>query len=132
MARPSDYSPELAAQICQRISEGESLRAICRDETMPATSTVCLWLTKYAEFSEQYARAREAQADALAEEVLEIADDKTGDAQRDRLRFDARKWYAGKVAPKKYGDKVTNEHTGPDGGPVQASITVTFVKPDQG
>lgn len=134
--RPSTYSAEMVATICRRITEGESLRAICRDDDMPAISAVCVWLTQHAEFAEQYARAREAQADHLAEEILEISDNGTNDwmerqseaekgkgvnngwvlngehVQRSRLRVDARKWYASKVAPKKYGDKLDVEHGG--------------------
>jgi hypothetical protein len=82
------------------------------------------WLNQHAAFREKYARARDAQADVLAEETLEIADDGSNDwifrndpdnpgyllngehVQRSKLRIDARKWFASKVAPKKYGDKV--------------------------
>lgn len=133
--RPSDYTEELALVICERIAEGESLRAICRDDDMPARSSVFKWLIEHKAFSDQYARAREAQADALFEDILEIADDKSQDVrvvgederevcntefvQRARLRVDARKWMAGKLAPKKYGEKVIQEHTGANGGPIE-------------
>ena len=139
MGRPTDYTPELASQICERLADGESLRAICRDESMPARSTVFRWLAEDAAFQDQYARAREAQADALAEDILDIADDGRRDYLKDpesgreivdhdhiaraRLRVDARKWYAGKVAPKKYGDKATVALTNPEGGPVQIEKT---------
>jgi hypothetical protein len=132
MGRPSDYTPEVAAEICERIVHGESLRAICRDEHMPAASTVFLWLKTHAEFTEQYARAREWQADTLADETLAIADNAAGDPARDRLRFDARRWYAGKVAPKKYGDKVV--HAGDPEAPVRHAVEIHIVdhRPDQG
>lgn len=100
------------ATICDRISNGESLRAICSDAGMPAASTVFLWLDEDATFSEHYARAREAQADALFDEILSIADEEKEDVQRSRLRVDARKWMAGKLKPKKYGDKLELEHGG--------------------
>lgn len=131
--RPTIFNEKLVATICTRISEGESLRGICRDEKMPASSTVFKWLIENDKFSEQYARAREAQADALFEDILAIADDGVNDTQvdgegkvivnhdhiqRSRLRVDARKWMAGKIAPKKYGDKVQAEVSGPDGGPI--------------
>jgi hypothetical protein len=83
------------------------------------------WLESNDAFREQYARAREAQADTLADEILEISDDGSNDwmqrtgkdqepawqlngehVQRSRLRVDSRKWFASKVAPKKYGDKL--------------------------
>lgn len=135
--RPSIFTPELADLICERIANGESLRSICRDDAMPACSSVFKWLNENKSFSEQYARAREAQADALFDDVLDIADDARNDwmethaedsmgwrvngenIQRSRLRVDARKWMAGKLAPKKYGEKVTTELTGKDGGPIQ-------------
>src|SRR5580704_13515149 len=131
--RPSAYTDEIADAICLRIAEGESLREICKDDGMPDKVTALRWLQKpqYAEFRTQYARAREEQADRFADEILEIADDSTGDVeilpvtdgvaaevvnheniQRSRLRVDARKWAASKLAPKKYGDRVLNEHFG--------------------
>ena len=119
MGRPSDYSPEIAARICDLLASGESLRSICAADDMPAQSSVFLWLQKHSEFSEQYARAREAQMELWAGQIVEIADETNDDVQRARLRVDTRKWLMSKLAPKKYGDKVTNEHTGPDGGPVQ-------------
>lgn len=113
MGRPSDYSPEIAALICERMARGESLRSICKDEAFPAESTVRLWAISDRDgFSAQYARAREAQIEALSEDILEIADDKTGDPQRDRLRVDSRKWLMSKIAPKKYGDRVEQVHSG--------------------
>lgn len=136
--RPSDYSVEITTAICVRLGLGESLREICRDDEMPDKSTVMRWLASHAEFRDQYASAREAQADYYAEEIIEISDDGTNDwmerqrgdgeteevenkdvLARSRLRVDTRKWLMARMAPKKYGDKVTQEHTGPDGGPVQ-------------
>lgn len=128
------YSPEQVAAhkatICGRIANGESLRQIADDKDMPAASTVFVWLNEDAAFAEQYARAREAQADAIFDEILLIADDgrndwmerkdqedanmgwrENGEAlNRSRLRIDARKWMAGKLRPKKYGDKIELEH----------------------
>ncbi len=131
--RPSRYMPELAAKICARLAEGETLRAICRDTIMPDKATVLRWLGdgEKAEFRDQYAHARETQADALFDEALEIADAASGDwtdkdgkkvldhehVQRSRLRVDTRKWAAGKLAPKRYGDKL--QHTGEGGGPIR-------------
>lgn len=124
MAGVSTFNDEIAALICERIANGESLRNICEDEAMPAQSTVFKWLNDFPAFSEQYARAREAQADALFDDILGIADDgrndwmernfgedvrwvENGEAiRRSTLRIDARKWMAGKLRPKKYGDKL--------------------------
>lgn len=103
-------SPAILATICERIAQGESLRAISADIGIPA-STVCEWLSKDAAFAEQYAHAREAQADTLADEIIGIADSE-GDPQKLRLMVDARKWVASKLKPKRYGDKVDVEHSG--------------------
>lgn len=139
------YSREMGDAICEGIAQGQSLRAICKAEGMPAVPTVCLWLARNPEFAEQYARAREQQADVLAEETLEIADDGKNDwmvnndpdnpgyklngehVQRSRLRVDARKWFASKVAPKKYGEKV--EQTVTATGTFVHEIRETIVDP---
>ncbi len=74
-------SPSLAHKICERIADGESLRSICRDNTMPAKSTVMAWLADDAhqEFRTKYALAREIQADGFVDEMVEIADDGSND-----------------------------------------------------
>jgi len=125
--RPSKYTPELATAICERLSRGESLRSICRDEGMPDEATVRQWaLDDYQGFYSQYARARDLGLDAMADEVLAIADTDAGeDVQRSRLRFDARRWYLSKLAPKRYGERLGIEQAG--GGPLQ----VRFVPPDE-
>ena len=146
MGRPSSYSPEIAEKICVELMAGKSLREICRGEEFPEASTIFLWIHKHPEFSEQYARAREIQAETLADELCEIADDGTNDweerqnrdgstyialnsehIQRSKLRVDTRKWIASKLLPKKYGDKVETTLTGPNGGPVEAKVVVEFV-----
>jgi hypothetical protein len=134
--RPSDYNPEITTAICVRLGLGESLREICRDEDMPSKSTVMRWLASHQEFRDQYAGAREAQADYYAEEIIEISDDATNDFMtrkngdeveqvenkevlaRSRLRVDTRKWLMARMAPKKYGDKVTQEHVGDPDKPI--------------
>lgn len=143
----------MAAKLCGLIADGMSLRKVCELPGMPSTSMVMRWLAdeERAEFREQYACAREAQADYLAEQMLDIADEECtmvraskhgGDddgqvevlfdataVARNRLRVDTRKWLASKMAPKKYGDKITAEHTGADGGALQVHSTVQFVMP---
>lgn len=106
------FTDDLAEEICERLIEGESLRSICRDDHMPSAATVCRWQVERSEFAEQYARARAAQADTLADELLDIADDDAEDVNRSRLRVDARKWIASKLKPKSYGDKMDVNHGG--------------------
>jgi len=122
LGRPTAYTPELARAICARMAAGESLRAICRAEDMPAESTVRMWAVLDRDgFYAQYTQAREAQMDSLAEDILEIADDSARDIrtdadgkeivdhehiQRSKLRVDTRKWLMSKIAPKRFGDKI--------------------------
>lgn len=108
--RPSTYTPYIAEQICNRLIDGESLANICRDESMPSATTVFNWLHEHSEFLDNYTRAREAQAEKLADELIEIADDDSRDAVKDlgaieraRLKIETRKWVASKLRPKKYG-----------------------------
>lgn len=120
-----------ADMICERLAEGESLRAICRDDGMPAESTVRLWaLSDEHGFSAQYTRARELGYHALADEIIHISNTteigvKTKvdeDGKREvvegdmiehrRLKVDSRKWYLSKMLPKIYGDKLDLNHSG--------------------
>ena len=116
--RPTTYTETLAAEILGQISEGRSLRSICMSDDMPACSTVFLWLTKHPDFSEKYAKAREEQADAIADECIDIAEHEP-DVARARLKIDTRKWFASKMKPRKYGERVTQELVGSGGGPIQ-------------
>ena len=147
MSRPSEYTQELADQICAQLADGLSLRTVCNAEGMPDRTTVFRWLRTHDEFRSQYARAKEEAADALADEMLDIADDGSNDwmethhrdnvgwqengeaMQRSRLRVDTRKWIASKLKPKKYGDKIDTTVSGPDGGPVQVQGVIALVKP---
>lgn len=107
MARPSKYSEELVNKICERIADGESLRAICREEGMPDHNTVIRWKNEKPEFCSQYARAREDQADGLFDQALDILKEDfkdNVDVQSAKVRLDVIKWTAGKLAPKKYGE----------------------------
>jgi len=97
--------------ICERLARGESLRAICRDEGMPAHNTVTDAVVSNKDYGDQYARARAKQADYYADQIVEIAD-KATDYNVARLQIDARKWVAAKLLPKRWGDKVDHEHSG--------------------
>jgi hypothetical protein len=120
--RPSAYSAKIAEAICDRLIDGESLRAICADPAMPARTTVFRWLASNQEFRRSYALARECQAEDFAYEILEIADDSSRDYvkktgvdgkvtwvfdkehfARQRLKIKALKWIMARMAPRKYG-----------------------------
>lgn len=128
------YTQELIDKICGMIAGGMSLRRVCEAKDMPDKATVLRWLSKldedgnyvYPSFRDQYARACEERTEAYVEEIFDIADDAKNDymedeydkgktpgytlngenIQRSKLRVDARKWYASKMKPKKYGDKL--------------------------
>lgn len=126
MGRPTMYTQQLANLICLRIAEGESLREIVKSEGMPERATIYEWLLRRPDFADQYTRAREEQADTLADEIIAIADEqpeiipvldkRTGELIEHKLdnaflqwqknRIDARKWTAMKLKPKKYGERV--------------------------
>jgi hypothetical protein len=125
----AEFTPELFGAICDRIASGESLRSIVRDEDMPSKSTVMKWLKQDAELADQYARARQDQADHYVDEIIAIADDAL-DPQKARLQIDTRKWVASKLLPKVYGDKVSHEHGGPDGGAIPHSVKIEFGRAD--
>lgn len=106
---PSTYTLDIADLICAGVAEGRSLRSVLLDDGMPAMSTVFKWLREHDEFSEQYTRAKDASADALADEIIDVAHKTlkgTHDPQSARVAVDALKWSASKLKPKVYGDKL--------------------------
>lgn len=142
MGRPSDYSDDIADEICARIADGQSLNSICKLDEMPSLKTVYNWIGKRPEFLQKYTLARETQADTLADQIVDIADDGSRDYTEDakgnvlvdhdhitrsRLRVDARKWVAAKLKPKKYGERQDLTVGNPDG--TNLACAVTFVKP---
>jgi len=124
--RPSKYSKELADTICERVVEGKSLIKIAKELGFHLSSFF-KWIGEEEGFSDKYARAKSEQADTLIEEILDIADDSKGDSYldeetgklitnheviaRSRLRVDTRKWVAGKMRPKKYGERIEDAST---------------------
>jgi hypothetical protein len=143
--RPSTYTPALLEEICDRLAQGEPLAVICRDEHMPSDRTVRNWMQADAAVSSAIACAREVGFDKIAADCLEIADHTGNDTKvvgekgherevadnewisRSKLRVETRLKLLSKWDPKRYGDKVSTEITGPDGGPVKASVAVEFV-----
>lgn len=118
--RPSKYTPEISQEICERLSKGEPLAQICRDEHMPSTSTISTWKANDSELSANIARAREDGYDAIAEECLRIADATENDTlntehgerantewiSRSKLRVETRLKLLAKWDPKRYGEKL--------------------------
>jgi hypothetical protein len=107
--RPTLKTPELCAEICRRISEGETMRAILKTPGMPAWTTVHEWRQADESFRQDLLRAREQQAEVCAEEVKELTDAELPTHEaigRARLRMQSRQWLAGKYNPT-YADKPT-------------------------
>lgn len=144
--RPELYTPEIADKICAEIATStKSLKTICKADDMPSVMTVLRWLRKdEGGFCALYARAKEEQADFMAEEMIEIADDSSEDlmtiekngktiqvenkevTNRSRLRVDTRKWIASKLKPKKYADKIDVGYRDKDGNPANAPAPVVI------
>ena len=134
--RPSKYTSELAQELCDRISRGEALREICRDEHMPEWRTVYDWLERDANLSAQVAHAREVGYDAIAEHSLAIMDsqplavfDEAGNKRYDpgsiawnKNRAEHRLKLLACWNPKKYGTKV--QLGGDPGNPIQLEAQV--------
>ena len=116
-------------EIVQRISNGETLRAICREEGKPHWTVIYDWLKENPEFNLRFTRARDIGHDAIAEECLQIADDKLGDwtltdsgptfdgdhVQRAKLKIETRLKLLAKWSPKKYGESTQLKHADADG-----------------
>ena len=101
------YTPALADEICRRISEGESLRAICRDPGMPSDGTVRSWARDNNDgFAARYRAARELQLEFWSDQIVDIADQPHLDPRDRQIRIDTRKWWMSKLAPRRYGDRL--------------------------
>lgn len=115
-APPFNWTPEIEQEVLDRIASGESVVQFlgpARDDFLPSETTLYKRVQNDEEFAAKYARAREAQAHHEAEEIRQIADMATpDDVHVARLRIDARKWRASKLAPKSYGDKLDLNHGG--------------------
>lgn len=154
---------KVMAVVCNAIASSSKgittiLAAGHEGHPLPDYFTVSRWMNEKDEngaspIGEMYARAKEAQAEFMAEELAElhikawvpVLDPDTGmpividgrplmtvdkaSAAIVRLEADNKKWLMGKLKPRRFGDKVTQEHVGSDGGAIQVASTVTFVNP---
>jgi hypothetical protein len=145
--RPEIYSKELAERLCEEIATStKSLRTICKMDGMPSVRTVLRWLREDKDgFCALYARAKEEQADFMAEEMIEIADDGSNDlmtitkgdmsyemenkevTNRSKLRVETRKWIASKLKPKKYGERLDVGYRDKDGKPTDPPKQVMII-----
>lgn len=139
-----NWTQELEQAIIDWIASGKPLREFCRQDGMPSHDAVYDKQKIDDNFKQRIACAREQGEDVIAEECLEIADDGSNDwmertgkdgeslgwqingecVNRSRLRVDTRLKLLAKWNPKKYGERIQQEHTGADGGPLQIISTV--------
>lgn len=125
LGRPeTPFDQDTAKHICDMIESGMTLNAICALPDIPSIPTVYKWLDNQPDFFQDYARARSKQADTFADMVMTEAFN-SHDAQIGRLRIDALKWTASKLAPKKYGDKIEVESNS------QQNFKISFSVPDR-
>ncbi|WP_330220979.1 terminase small subunit-like protein [Mycobacteroides abscessus] len=128
--RPSKYTEALAGKVCAQLAMGKSLRTVCSSPTMPSVVTVFAWMRKHPEFLKQYEQAKQESADAMADEILYIADTQQRGETRTvkadgsvevkeedmlghrKLQIESRKWLIAKMKPKKYGNQIdiTSDH----------------------
>lgn len=142
MTEPVKFSQDLADHICRRLVLGESLKAICDEQGMPAAATVQYWRHTNPDFAAQYDDARESQAESIFEEILDIADDGSNDwmekelqsgriievpnhehITRSRLRIDARWKVLARMNPKRYSERSELDLKSSDGSMSPALMT---------
>ena len=112
------HSPDLAAEICRRVSNGETLQEVCRTPGMPPASTVRWWYLHDLEgFAALYAQARQSQVEAWADDLVAISEDRDSEPNDRRVRIDTKRWLMSKLVPKKYGDRIV--HAGDQDAPIQ-------------
>ena len=143
------YSPKakdaIIKEVLERLSKGEPLAQICRDDFMCEQSTWRKWCDADENLAIAYARAREDGFDQIALECLDIADETSRDTKktadgvdvcnsewisRSKLRVETRLKLLAKWDPKRYGDKLQNEHTGPNGAPLAVTYVIPTQKPE--
>lgn len=143
--RPTLYTPGVAKKICDLMQTGETLLAICRENTdLPTDACIRKWAAEDREgFYAEYARAREIGIDAMVDKMLALAFDETGDVdddgkwshanvQRSRLKTDVIRWYVSKIAPKRYGEKIDHTVGGEGGGPIMVQIVKFAPEKEEG
>ena len=122
MGRPPEYNEDIAEEICERLSIGQTLSSICNLEGMPNYSTIWRWESSNENFRNKSAHARKIGTHALADDCIRIADDPMLDAAEKRVRIDTRLRLLGKWNARQYGDKIEIENTGAK--PLNVTFTI--------
>ena len=121
VGHPPCYTPEIAAEICRRLSAGEYLKDICKDDGMPSHPTVHTWVVEDMNgFFSSYIRARRAAVLSDVEKCREIADNSDAETVRcAELRIKTRQWVAERVYQSVFGQKLTVDEGPPALNPEQ-------------
>ena len=129
--RPTAYTDELADEICDLIASGQTLQQICDSKGLDRTAVV-KWQRTHDRFGTNIARARSDQQEWWEDRItaLNLSMDKDN-WQYVNAQIRNIQWLMGKRNSRVYGDKISQEHSGPEGGPIKAEISVKFVKPGE-
>ncbi len=127
MGTPGTFADDARERILDRLEAGEALTQICKDDDLPSAPTFLRWCDKDEELAKQYARASQLGYDAMADQALREARE-AKDAATGRLAFDAARWWLGKRAPKKYGEKVSLG--GDKDNPIVTKLVREIVRPN--
>lgn len=122
--RPTKRTAEVEQRIIEGLSDGVSLRKLCREDGMPAWRTVYDWLAADPAFAAAVGHARDLGHDALAEDIVDIADSTpaiSDHVARAKMRIETRLKLLACWNPKKYGSRQTLEHSGVDGKPIEVA-----------
>lgn len=130
----SKFTPELAEQVLAELrAHGSTLKAA--KAVGVDRATIVNWVETHKEFGQHYAHAKAEGIDALVEDTIEIADAPpaltalgsvdTGAVAHNKVRIETRRWYAERLAARKYGVLQKMELTGSNGGPVQSQVIIS-------
>ncbi|KVP11973.1 hypothetical protein WJ85_17225 [Burkholderia ubonensis] len=120
-AKRVEFSQALFDRICELIADGKSVREVCRGRGMPDRKTFLNWSKRTPELRQQYDDACIDRQDAIFDDIQYIADTER-DSKRAKVRIEAREWTLARMNRKRFGNHVSNEHSGPDGGPIQTQV----------
>ncbi|WP_372684085.1 hypothetical protein [Burkholderia contaminans] len=127
-AKRVEFSQALFDHICEEIGDGKSVRAVCKGSGMPDRKTFLNWAKRTPELQKQYDDACINRQDAIFDDIQYIADT-VRDPKRAKVMVDAREWTLARMNRKRFGNHVSNEHSGPDGGPIQTQVVRLRMQP---
>jgi hypothetical protein len=138
-----EWEPVIVEILSAIATTPKSLRSICDSiESAPTAKTFWAWMETDIGLRDRYTRAKDQQLEVLADQLVDLADTDRicekvtikadgsrevtilDQVERTKVQIDTRKWLLAKLNPKKYGDRLQQEHSGPGGGPLQIISTI--------